>query len=63
MDPKAEQTAEMLREQKAREAYFTASQRQLVWARFKKQRSAMTAATIFDRPDHLWPAGTVSVTL
>ena len=46
MDPKADQTAEMLREQKAREAYFTASQRQLVWARFKKQRSAMTAATI-----------------
>ena len=46
MDPKADQTAETLREQKAREAYFTASQRQLVWARFKKQRSAMTAATI-----------------
>ena len=46
MDPKADQTAEMLREQKAREAYFTASQRQLVWARFKKQRSPMTAATI-----------------
>ena len=46
MDPKADQTAETLRDQKAREAYFTASQRQLVWARFKKQRSAMTAATI-----------------
>ena len=46
MDPKADQTAETLREQQAREAYFTASQRQLVWARFKKQRSAMTAATI-----------------
>ena len=46
MDPKADQPAETLREQKAREAYFTASQRQLVWARFKKQRSAMTAATI-----------------
>ena len=46
MDAKADQTAETLREQKAREAYFTASQRQLVWARFKKQRSAMTAATI-----------------
>ena len=46
MDAKADQTVETLREQKAREAYFTASQRQLVWARFKKQRSAMTAATI-----------------
>ena len=46
MDAKADQTAETLREQKAREAYVTASQRQLVWARFKKQRSAMTAATI-----------------
>ena len=46
MNAKANQTAETLLEQKAREAYFTASQRQLVWARFKKQRSAMTAATI-----------------
>ena len=46
MDAKADQTAETFFEQKAREAYFTASQRQLVWARFKKQRSAMTAATI-----------------
>ena len=46
MDAKADQTAETLREQQAREAYFTASQRQLVWARFKKKRSAMTAATI-----------------
>ena len=41
-----EQTVETVREQKAREAYFTASQRQLVWARFKKQRAAMTAATV-----------------
>ncbi|THD81168.1 ABC transporter permease [Aliigemmobacter aestuarii] len=32
-----------LRDQKAKEAYFTASQRQLIWARFKKQRAAMIA--------------------
>ena len=32
-----------LREQRAKEAYFTASQRQLIWARFKKQRAAMIA--------------------
>ncbi len=32
--------------QKAKEAYFTASQRQLIWARFKKQRAAMIAATV-----------------
>jgi len=30
----------------AKEAYFTASQRQLIWARFKKNRTAMVAATI-----------------
>ena len=29
-----------------KEAYFTASQGQLIWARFKKQRAAMVAATI-----------------
>ncbi|WP_298855466.1 ABC transporter permease [uncultured Ruegeria sp.] len=34
-------------EQKAKEAYFTASQRQLIWARFKRQRAAMIAATVF----------------
>lgn len=33
-------------EQKAKEAYFTASQRQLIWARFKRQRAAMIAATV-----------------
>jgi len=33
-------------EQKKKEAYFTASQRQLIWARFKKQRAAMVAAAI-----------------
>lgn len=33
-------------EARAREAYFTASQYQLVWTRFKKQRSAMVAAFV-----------------
>jgi peptide/nickel transport system permease protein len=32
--------------QKAKEAYFTASQRQLIWARFKRQKAAMIAATV-----------------
>ncbi len=39
-------TAEQLREQKKKEAYFTASQAQLIWARFKKNKAAMVAATI-----------------
>jgi len=33
-------------EQKKKEAYFTASQRQLIWARFKKQRAALVAGII-----------------
>ncbi|MCP3968894.1 MAG: ABC transporter permease [Rhodobacteraceae bacterium] len=33
-------------DQRAKEAYFTASQRQLIWARFKRQRSAMIAAAV-----------------
>jgi peptide/nickel transport system permease protein len=33
-------------DQKAKEAYFTASQSQLIWARFKKQRAAMIAASV-----------------
>ncbi len=33
-------------DQKAKEAYFTASQGQLIWARFKKQRAAMIAAAV-----------------
>ena len=36
----AEDEAELRR----KEAYFTASQAQLIWARFKKQRAAMVAA-------------------
>ena len=35
-----------LKEQQAKEAYFTASQSQLIWARFKKQRAAMVAACV-----------------
>ncbi|WP_370302611.1 ABC transporter permease [Pseudooceanicola sp.] len=33
-------------ERRAREAYFTASQRQLIWSRFRKNRTAMTAAAL-----------------
>ena len=33
-------------ERKAKEAYFTAGQYALIWARFKKNRSAMVAGTI-----------------
>ncbi|QYX58664.1 ABC transporter permease [Roseovarius sp. SCSIO 43702] len=33
-------------ERRAKEAYFTASQSQLIWARFKKQRAAMVAAIV-----------------
>lgn len=35
-----------LEEQKRKEAYFTASQMQLIWARFKKNRSAMWGAGV-----------------
>lgn len=33
-------------DQKAKEAYFTASQSQLIWARFKRNRTALTAAGV-----------------
>ncbi len=33
-------------DQKAREAYFTASQRQLIWQRFKKNKSALIGAWV-----------------
>ena len=33
-------------DQKAKEAYFTATQTQLIWARFKKSRSAMIAGAV-----------------
>ena len=39
-------TSATAQDQKSKEAYFTASQRQLVWARFKKQRAAMVAAAV-----------------
>ncbi len=40
--PKAEADVDL----KAKEKYFTASQRQLIWARFRKNRSAMVAGTV-----------------
>ncbi len=39
-------TTQTLKDQQAKEAYFTASQGQLIWARFKKQRAAMVAAVV-----------------
>ena len=39
-------TAEELAEQKRKEAYFTASQMQLIWARFRKNKTAMGAAIV-----------------
>ena len=37
---------EILAEQKRKEAYFTAGQTQLIWARFRKNKTAMTAGAI-----------------
>ena len=42
----ADRSAEALAEQRLKEAYFTASQAQLVWARFRKSRSAMVAGAV-----------------
>jgi peptide/nickel transport system permease protein len=39
-------SAEAEAERRRKEAYFTASQLQLIWSRFRKQRSAMIAGTI-----------------
>jgi len=39
-------SAESEAERRRKEAYFTASQAQLIWARFRKQRSAMIGATV-----------------
>lgn len=39
-------SAEELAEQRRKEAYFTASQMQLVWARYRKNRTAMIAASV-----------------
>lgn len=40
------ESAAALADRKAREAYFTASQMQLVWARFRRNRAAMIAGTV-----------------
>ena len=40
-------TAETEAERRRKEAYFTASQAQLIWARFRKQRAAMVGASSF----------------
>ncbi|MDE0520900.1 MAG: ABC transporter permease [Boseongicola sp.] len=45
MTDRVETTVEV-EAQRSKEAYFTASQRQLIWARFKKQRAAMVAAAV-----------------
>ena len=37
---------EALQDQRRKEAYFTASQTQLIWARFRKNRSAMVAGSV-----------------
>ena len=42
----ADRSAEALAEQRLKEAYFTASQTQLIWARFRKNRSAMVAGAV-----------------
>ena len=42
----ADRSAEALVEQRLKEAYFTASQTQLIWARFRKNRSAMVAGAV-----------------
>lgn len=39
-------TAQSETERRAKEAYFTASQAQLIWARFRKQRAAMVGASV-----------------
>lgn len=39
-------TDQSLAEQRRKEAYFTASQTQLIWARFRKNKTAMVAGTI-----------------
>lgn len=43
MDAAVERPVELEAERKRKEAYFTASQTQLIWARFKSNRSAMIA--------------------
>lgn len=42
----ADSTQQDAAEQRKKEAYFTASQYQLIWARFRKNRAAMVAGTV-----------------
>ncbi|MCY4283820.1 MAG: ABC transporter permease [Thiotrichales bacterium] len=42
----ASATAQALADQRLKEAYFTASQTQLVWTRFRRQRAAMVAGAV-----------------
>jgi len=42
----ASATAQALADQRLKEAYFTASQSQLVWTRFRRQRAAMVAGAV-----------------
>jgi peptide/nickel transport system permease protein len=46
MTDTSQETVQTPGDQKAKEAYFTASQSQLIWARFKKQKAAMVAAAV-----------------
>ena len=46
MTDQAHISSAAIADQKSKEAYFTASQSQLIWSRFKKQRSAMIAAAV-----------------
>ena len=45
-DQNTAQTEAESAEQRKKEAYFTASQYQLIWARFRRNRSAMIAGTV-----------------
>ena len=46
MSDSAASNTEVNVDQKLKEAYFTASQGQLIWTRFKKQKAAMAGAFI-----------------
>ena len=41
-------TATAAPDRKSREAYFTASQGELIWARFRRNRAAMVAGATFN---------------
>ena len=46
MTDQTAQTTITAKDQKLKEAYFTASQRQLIWQRFKKNKSALIGAWV-----------------